>query len=469
MAERNDSSAHGVILIVDDDAGQRRLLEPFLSQQGYDVQAAASAPEALELLARRSDVGMVISDMRMPGMTGLEMLRKLRESHPTLPVLLVTAYPDIRDAVAATRDGAVDYLQKPIDLDELLDQVRRALGRGRATGDLTPSKDALPPGVVAQSPQMRLVVRDALVVAATDSRILITGESGVGKEVVADLVHSHSARAAGPLVKVNCAAIPEPLLESELFGHEKGSFTGATARRIGCFEAADSGTILLDEIGEMPLSLQAKLLRVTENGSFRRVGDSQDRHADARLLATTNRNLQEEVKKGTFREDLFFRLNVFEIHVPPLRERRVDIMPLANLFASRFANGRARFSASTVSCLEVYDWPGNVRELRNAMERAAMMARGDMLLPEHLPQRILEKTRQAAAPATMETAVGRMEEVERSVILQTLRDNRFNRSETARVLGISRRALLYKLQRYRELGYAVEVDEDSKAASKLGN
>jgi DNA-binding NtrC family response regulator len=308
-------------------------------------------------------------------------------------------------------------------------------------------------GIVAASALMRDVLREAVLVAPTDSRVLITGESGAGKEVIADLVHVLSPRAAAPLIKINCAAIPEPLLESELFGHERGSFTGAVARHIGRFEQAGGGSILLDEIAEMSPALQAKLLRVTQDGSFRRVGGSQELRSDARIMTSTNRNLEEETRAGRFRQDLYFRLGVFEIFVPPLRERRADILPLANQFAAA-ADQPPRISPAAAALLELYDWPGNARELRNAIERATLMARGGVILPDHLPRRIASASGQAV-PAD---APSRMEEIERSVILQTLRANHYNRSETARVLGISRRALIYKLRRFHEQGYPIEAE-----------
>jgi len=284
--------------------------------------------------------------------------------------------------------------------------------------------------------------------------VLITGESGVGKEIVADVIHAWSPRAAGPLVKVNCAAIPETLLESELFGHEKGSFTGAHAQRIGRFEQANEGTILLDEIAEMSSPLQAKLLRVTQDGCFQRVGSNREVHTNARILAASNRVLDDEVKAGRFREDLFYRLNVVELNVPPLRERREDILPLAGRFIEEFTSGRARFSDTVSACLERYPWPGNVRELRNAMERAVLLSRSELILPEHLPARVREAARlPAAAPAG---DAQQLEEIERQAILQALRQHKSNRTETAKALGISRRALIYKLQRFRELGYSVE-------------
>jgi transcriptional regulator with PAS, ATPase and Fis domain len=255
-------------------------------------------------------------------------------------------------------------------------------------------------------------------------------------------------------VKLNCAALPEALLESELFGHEKGAFTGASAQRIGRFEMANGGTIFLDEIGEMSPQLQAKLLRVTQDGRFQRVGSNAEIQTNVRIIAASNRNLEEEVKKGRFREDLFYRLNVVEVNIPPLRERREDIMPLATHFVTEFTHGRPRFSAAVPACLERYAWPGNVRELRNAMERASLLSRGELIMPDHLPARVAAA---AGQPAPTDAAdAERLEEIERQAVTQALRKHEFNRTEAAKALGISRRALLYKLQRLRELGYEVD-------------
>ena len=446
------------ILVVDDDPGQRSLLRSFLTGQGFPVTTACSGQEALELLAA-SQPGMLISDVRMPGMTGLELLGFVAERHPDLPVLLVTAYADIRDAVGAIRGGAVDYLEKPIDLDQLLQAVRRGL----ALPESGPAKVLLegfqlPEGVIAQSGPMREVLREAALVAPSDTRLLITGESGTGKEVVADVVHRWSARANARFVKVNCAAIPEPLLESELFGHEKGAFTGAVARRIGHFEEADGGTLLLDEIGEMSPALQAKLLRVTQDGRFSRIGANTEIHADVRIIAATNRDLEAEVEAGRFREDLFYRLNVMEIQVPPLRERIADIMPLAQRFAAEFSKGRPRFSPGAVTCLEQYAWPGNVRELRNAIERAVLLARGDVILTEHLPRRVQQDPAAPETAADSAAAGTVMDEMARATILRVLKEHDYNRSETAKALGISRRTLTYRLKEYREQGYQVDQE-----------
>ena len=447
-SETSNTTAAPRILVVDDDAGQRSLLDSFLRSQGFATTLADSGERALELLSKEK-FSLMISDVRMTGLSGLETLRRLREQHFTLPVLLVTAYADIREAVGAMRDGALNYLAKPIDLDELLATVRQATGLTPATPLNLGAEKKLPPHIVAQSPLMTTLFQD---IALIETRVLITGESGVGKEVVADLIHAWSARAKGPLIKVNCAAIPETLLESELFGHEKGSFTGATAQRIGRFEEADGGTIFLDEIAEMSPALQARLLRVTQGGRFQRVGSNREIHTNARVLAASNRNLEDEVKAGRFREDLFYRLNVVELNVPPLRERREDILSLANLFLDEFSSSHAQLSAATAAILGNYSWPGNVRELRNVIERAVLVARSEVILPEHLPARL------CAAPveALARTDAPQLEGIEREAILAALKQNHFNRTETAKALGISRRTLLYKLQRFRSQGFAVE-------------
>jgi DNA-binding NtrC family response regulator len=441
------------ILIVDDDSGQRSLLDSFLRSQGFDTVTADSGERALVVLDSQA-VSMMISDVRMPGMSGLETLRRARQKHAVLPVLLVTAFADIRDAVGAMRDGAVNYLAKPIDLDELVSTVRQATGLSKAAPLKFSAERQLPANVVAQSPLMQAVFHDASLIAPSESRILISGESGVGKEVLADVIHGWSSRATGPLIKVNCAAIPETLLESELFGHEKGAFTGAVAQRVGRFEEAHGGTIFLDEIGDMSAPLQAKLLRVTQDGLFNRVGSNKERRTNARILAATNRTLEDEVKGGRFREDLFYRLNVVELNIPPLRERPEDILPLANLFVAEFTKGKARFAASVTESLAYYSWPGNVRELRNAMERATLLSLGEVILPEHLPAKVRGTPESTAQLETADPE--RLGEIERQAIIQALRKHDFNRTETAKALGISRRALLYKLQKFREMGYEVD-------------
>ena len=451
------------ILIVDDDSGQRSLLTSFLRGQGFETCPVASGEEALAAL-QAQDFNMMISDVRMPGISGLETLRRARQQQAVLPVLLVTAFADIREAVGAMRDGAVNYLAKPIDLDELLANVQQATGITRKQPVKFSLDKMLPAEVVAQSPLMQSVYHEASLIAPSESRIMISGESGVGKEVLADVVHAWSPRANGPMVKVNCAAIPETLLESELFGHEKGAFTGSVALRIGRFEQANDGTIFLDEIGDMSPPLQAKLLRVTQDGRFNRIGSNKELQTNARILAATNRNLEDEVKAGRFREDLFYRLNVVELNIPPLRERVEDILALAHRFLSEFTKGRARLAMAVQECLQAYAWPGNVRELRNAMERAALLSSGDLVLLEHLPTKVRGGNGSSSTPGTEVLAKrphlsedeARLGDIERQAIMAALKKHDFNRTETAKALGISRRALLYKLQRFRELGFPVD-------------
>jgi DNA-binding NtrC family response regulator len=440
------------LLIVDDDPGQRSLLDSFLRGQGFDTVLAESGERALELLPTKK-FSMMISDVRMPGLSGLETLQRARKNFPSLPVLLVTAYTDIREAVAAMRDGAVNYLAKPIDLDELLANVRHATGIVSAEVKLG-SEKTLPAHVVARSPLTIELFQQVALVAPSETRVLITGESGTGKEVLADVIHAWSPRADRKIIKVNCAAIPETLLESELFGHEKGAFTGASALRIGRFEEADGGTIFLDEIAEMAPPLQAKILRVTQSGHFQRIGSNRELRTDARILAASNRDLEAEVKAGRFREDLFYRLNVVELNLPPLRERREDILPLAELFIAQLARSRARLAEATADCLKNYPWPGNVREVRNVIERAVLLSQSEMILPEHLPAKLREAAKQATPSLTLESQT--MDEIERAAILAALKQHKSNRTETAKALGISRRALLYKLQRLRQQGFQFE-------------
>jgi DNA-binding NtrC family response regulator len=441
-----------VILLVDDDEGQRSLLAAFLKGQRYAILEAGSGQAGLDIL-RAKPVDLLISDVRMPGMNGLELLVHARGLYPELPVLLVTAFADIRDAVKAVHQGAVNYLEKPIDFAELNGLLETLLGNPQSHAEIAlPHHD----NVIAESPAMRHLLEEIAIVAPTSSRVLITGESGVGKEVVARLIHQNSPRLDGPLVTVNCAAVPETLIESELFGHEKGSFTGAINQRIGRFEQAIGGTLLLDEIGELPPQVQVKLLRVLQEGVFNRIGSNGEIRTDARILAASNRNLETEVRAGRFREDLFYRLNVFELYIPPLRERPEDILPLARFFMKQHGNNSARLTPAVTAMLTAWPWPGNVRELQNALERAALLAQGGVILPEHLPRKLQE----AAGTKGAKTGGGedgkRMQDVERCTILQTLHEHGNNRTETALALGISRRALLYKLQHYREQGYTVE-------------
>jgi two-component system response regulator HydG len=429
------------ILVVDDEGSQRKLLGGFLQSLGYAYDEAASAEEALAMLQRKLPA-MVLLDVRLPGINGIEALGEIHKLAPTLPVLLITAHADLRQAVAAVKSGADDYLAKPIDLDELEAVVADRLGRpgGSAEAKAIPP---LPDGFVAGSLAMRRVVETAAVVAPSNAPVLVSGESGVGKEVVAQLVHQWSPRREGPLVAANCAGLPETLIESELFGHTRGAFTGAREARQGFFRAADGGTLFLDEIGEMPLHLQPKLLRALESGEILPVGSDTPVAVDTRLVAATNRDLGAEVQEGRFRDDLYYRINVVELVVPPLRERQEDILPLARKFAAEFAGGPVRLSPQALQCLLSYAWPGNVRELRNAIQRACLLSRGDVILPEHLPPKLAAQAIETA-PATAHA--GRLSQVERATIRAVLAECNGNRTRAAERLGISRRALIYKLR-----------------------
>ncbi|MFW6170473.1 MAG: sigma-54-dependent transcriptional regulator [Planctomycetota bacterium] len=431
------------ILIVEDDVSQRDLLGGFVESLGFSADEAASAEEGLEHLQRHRPA-MVLLDVRLPGMNGIEALAEIRKVAEELPVLLITAYADLRQAVSAMKGGADDYLAKPVDLDELKTAITDAVGdAAEADREGEISRRDVPSWFISGSQEMGRLVDTAAVVAPSDAPVLITGESGSGKEVVAQLIHAWSPRSETSLVAANCAGLPESLIESELFGHAKGAFTGATQSRQGFFRAASGGTLFLDEIGELPLHLQPKLLRALESGQITPVGSDQPIAIDTRLVAATNRDLEQAVGEGTFRDDLYYRINVVELHVPPLRERRDDILALARHFATEFSGGPVRLSPQSVQCLLAYTWPGNVRELRNAMQRACLLCRGDVIMPEHLPPKI-------AAPAVHAPHASgdqnRLSQVERAAILATLEETGGNRTQAAKKLGISRRALLYKLR-----------------------
>ncbi len=431
------------ILVVDDEPSQRELLGGFVESLGFRAEEAASAEEALEAI-RGHMPDMVLLDVRLPGMSGIEALPEIRNLAEGLPVLLITAYADLRQAVAAMKGGADDYLAKPVDLDELKAAISDAIGPAdrQHAGTQRPHPD-LPDWFVSKSPAMRHLVQTAAVVAPSDAPVLITGESGTGKEVVAQLIHHWSPRRQGPLVAANCAGLPESLIESELFGHTKGAFTGAVQSRQGFFRAADGGTLFLDEIGELPLHLQPKLLRALEAGRITPVGSDAPVEVDTRLVAATNRDLEKAVEEGRFRDDLYYRINVVELSVPPLRQRREDVLPMARGFAAEFAGGPVRLSPQAVQCLLAYTFPGNVRELRNAIQRACLLCRGDVIMPEHLPPKMSDL---AAAKAHSEGDRDRLSQVERATILATLEECGGNRTRAAEKLGISRRALIYKLR-----------------------
>lgn len=447
------------ILIVDDELAHRRLFADLIRSLGFQVQEAGSAEEALTIIAQ-SPPSMALLDVRLPGQSGLELLTNLKRTYPDLPVVLVTAYGDVRQAVDAMKIGAVDYLLKPVDLDELEAVILDHLGAPEEKGSRLQFA-SLPPDVVCVSAAFRRVLETAYLVAQSDAPVLILGPSGSGKEVVARLIQRWSSRQNGPFVVANCAGLPESLIESELFGHVAGAFTGATGERRGYFRAADRGTLFLDEIGDLPASVQAKLLRALEAKEIIPVGSETPVPTDFRLIAATNQDLAALVRSGRFREDLYFRINVIELSVPPLKDRKEDILPLAEFFARHFAQQPVRFSPQATVCLLAYSWPGNVRQLRNAVQRACLLSRGHIILPEHLPPEI------AAMKATdmpgERADEGRLPAMERATILATLAECGGNRTLAAKKLGISRRALIYKLKAL-EAGMAANKSSDSSDA-----
>jgi len=442
------------ILVVDDEPAQRELLGGFLESLGFRVREAESAEAMLEAV-RQAPPDLIILDVRLPGMSGVAALPEIRKLAEGLPVILITAHADLRQAVSAVKTGADDYLVKPLDLDELEAAIGDALGR-TAGRDVTGSKDTaslrerLPPGLVCESAAMRRVIETVAVIAPSAAPVLILGPRGVGKEVIARLIHQWSPRADGPLVAANCAGLPEALIESELFGHTKGAFTGAGQARQGFFRAAHGGTLFLDEIGELPIQLQPKLLRALEAGEITPVGSDLPVEVDTRLVAATIRDLAESVRDGRFRDDLYYRINVVELAVPPWADRYDDVLPLARHFATEFAGAPVRLSPQAINCLLAHTWPGNVRELRNAIQRACLLCRGDVILPEHLPPKLAGTAPGATPPAP---TGGRLSQVERATILATLAECGQNRTHAAKKLGISRRALIYKLR-------AIEAEEN---------
>ena len=445
------SAGQPTILVVDDERPLRELFADVLRTAGFTVELADGGGTALEKI-RRQPPALVVSDIRMPGLSGLELLREARALHPGLPFLLVTAYASVKDAVQALKLGAVDYLEKPVDLDELAAAVRDAIGpeccpaqTGAPGGEIPPQLMA---GTVAESAAMRAVFADAWRVARSRATVLLTGESGTGKEVLARFLHNASPRAAGPFVAVNCAAIPAALLASELFGHRRGAFTGAVADRNGCFREAHGGTLFLDEIGDMPADLQPSLLRAIETGRVTPVGSDTERELDFRLVAATNRNLQEAVAEGRFREDLYYRLNVINIELPPLRLRREEIPPLARHFL-RGRDPSKRLSAAALRLLVEYPWPGNVRELANAMERVAVLARNELVMPEHLPPAVRNAAPATAGAVTEEAELKTLRESEDAAIRRALEQTNGNQTRAALLRGISRRTLINKLNRLR--------------------
>jgi two-component system response regulator HydG len=439
------------IVVVDDDASARSALVAFLTGEGFQVVAAE---DGLGGLARVQETApdALVTDLRMPGMDGLELLRKARELYPDLVVVVMTAHGDIETAVLAMKEGAEHYVAKPLQLDELLVILRRGLERRSLSHEATELRSRLKKrlsldNIVGSSAAMQEVFDVVEQVSRSKASVLITGESGTGKELIAQAIHENSPRASAPFVKLHCAALAETLLESELFGHEKGAFTGAVARREGRFKQADGGTLFLDEIGEISPGIQVKLLRFLQERTFERVGGNETLKVDARIIAATNRDLASEVAAGKFRQDLYYRLNVVNIEMPPLRARPSDLLPLATYFLRRFAkdNGKAieGFTDDALEAIKAYRWPGNVRELENVIERAVVLCEGGRLWAKHLP------TGLGAAPRGAPRIPGStLSEIERYAIVTTLEACGGRTSQAAQMLDISVRKIQYKLHDY---------------------
>jgi two-component system response regulator FlrC len=458
------------ILVVEDDEALRDALLITLEAAGHQAQGAESGPVAWEAL-KRTTFSMVVSDLRMDPMDGLTLLGEIRNRHPGLPVLLMTAYGDVDKAVAAMRGGACDFMLKPFEPKALIEQI--------ACYAIPPAPAA---GVIAADPKTRDTLLLAARVARTDATVMLTGESGVGKEVFARYIHDQSPRGqkGGVFVAINCAAIPDSLLEATLFGYEKGAFTGAQTAQAGKFEQANGGTLLLDEISEMPLGLQAKLLRVLQEREVERVGGKKPTPLDIRILATSNRDMLAEVKRGRFREDLYYRLNVFPLEIPALRERPGDIVPLARHCLARLSVGQrpARFAAETEARLQSYAWPGNVRELENVIQRAAILANGEVIEADALPlgggampapvvREAVAAEPATPAPSQPETPAN-MKDLERIHILETLSRVGGSRKKAVAALGISERTLRYKLSQYRDEGYIKDDGADADKEDEAG-
>ena len=446
------------ILIVDDEEGMRRLLSRVLTREGYETSAVGSGAEALRLVAsERFD--LVVTDIKMPEMDGLQLLAELKEYEPSLPIIVITAYGTIENAVQALRSGAYDYIAKPFENDEIKLTVAKAFERERLLAENRYLHAELEgrydfSGIVGGSLAMQQVYDMASSVAVSNANVLITGESGTGKELLARSIHYSSLRKEKPFVVLNCSAISEGVLESELFGHEKGAFSGALDTRKGRFERADQGTLFIDEVAEMSMAAQVKLLRVIQEHEFERVGGNKTISVDVRIVAATNKKLEDQVKNGNFREDLYYRLNVVNINVPPLRSRREDVEPLSRFFLEKYTSETGKkitdLSPRALSCLLAHDWPGNVRELQNAIERAVVLSKGSVLTPRDFPQGMQGDDQICLQiPEKGGSLTDILEDLERQLIIQTLQREDGSQTRAAETLGIKRTTLRYKMEKYR--------------------
>jgi two-component system response regulator HydG len=440
------------ILIVDDEESHRLMLRAHLEQEGFATVEAMDGQEAIAKAAERN-VDLILMDIRMPRLDGMEALLRIKQLNPTIPVIMMTAYGSIESAVKALQAGATDYLTKPLDSNELIVKVQKALRYHQLEEENVLYREQLGirfdfSHIIGKSVKMRELFDMLATVAPTEATVLLLGESGTGKEIIANAIHQNSGRRERPYVKVNCAALPETLLESELFGHEKGAFTGAIEKKKGRFERADGGTIFLDEIGEMSLTTQTKILRVLQEREFEPVGGTKTMKVDVRIIAATNKKLEEEVKRGKFREDLYYRINVVPLTIPPLRERAEDIPLLAAHFLKLYGEKNKRmlkgFADGVLDALMQYAWPGNVRELENIIERTVIMSRGDTITFADLPPAIAgaQGMTPQAPPAVS------LKEMERETIIKTLQQTGGNRTKAAVLLGITRKTLQNKIKEY---------------------
>lgn len=454
MDEKNN-----LILIVDDEKALRVALCNILQDEGFEIMEAEDGKIALEMM-RDHRPNLVITDLKMPRVDGMKLLKRVKEIDSQIPVIIVTAYGSSTTAIDAIKHGAYDYITKPFDLDEVVLTVKRALAHEALAMEVQSLKDELTEkyrmdNIIGNSSQMQKIYKTIGRVAETKATVLIQGESGTGKELVANAIHYNSLNKRGPFIKINCAALPESLLESELFGHEKGAFTGAVSARKGRFEMAHTGTIFLDEIGEMSPMLQSKLLRVLQDQTFERIGGNQTVQVDLRIIAATNKKLEESVKKGEFREDLYYRLNVVFIQIPPLRERKEDIVLLTEYFLHKYGSEAKfptiRISQAAFDLLKNCDWPGNVRELENVIERAVVFSGGQTITPEHLPI-TLRPDKDSPVNYSPESENFHFKDiisdVEKNLIIKALNKANWNRSQAAQILDINRKLLYSKMKEY---------------------
>jgi two-component system response regulator PilR (NtrC family) len=473
------------ILVVDDEESIREFFEIMLKREGYEVTTASNGVEALDRL-KKERMDLVISDLQMPEMSGMQLLQAAKEVDPELLLIMITAFGSTETAVEAMKLGAYDYVQKPFKIDEVKIIIRQALEKRSLRIENAQLKRELGTkyafdNIIGSAPPMLRIYEMVKRVANTKSSVLITGESGTGKELIARAIHFNGPLKDKPFVTVNCGAIPENLMESEMFGHKKGSFTGAIADKKGLFEVANTGTIFLDELGELPLPMQVKLLRVIQEGTFKRVGGTEDITVDVRIISATNKNLDTEVRAGRFREDLFYRMNVIQVHCPPLRERREDIAMLANHFLEKFAKSLGvevkRIGNEAMDVLKRYHYPGNVRELENIIERTVALEPGAIILPESLPRHLLDAEQPAAGPLDANKIEILSDQgidlekltadFERTLLTKALQQTGGIKKRAAKLLGISFRSMRYRVDKY-SLGALSVDDEDDLVAESSG-